>query len=251
MIYFREDMASKKTSKKKSIKNLTTKPRKKKINPKKLEDYEFLSLDNTPAKDTWRALRIMSEFIKGIDALNEVKNAVSMFGSARTKVDSKEYKLAQQTAKLIGSEGYTVITGGGPGIMEACNKGAYQAEATSVGLNIKLPFEQHENPYLDINVEFNYFFVRKVMLVKYSKAFVIFPGGFGTLDEMFESLTLIQTGKVKNFPVILIDKSFWGPLLDWIKTTLIKGKKIKSSDLDNVFLVDTPKEALKVIKSFE
>ena len=213
------------------------------------EDYEFLLGHSTPSKDTWRTLRIMSEFIKGIDKMNGVYKAVSLFGSARVEAGSKYYELARSLSAKIGKAGFAIITGGGPGTMEACNRGAKEAGALSVGLNIVLPFEQHENPYLDINAEFKFFFVRKVMLVKYSQAFVIFPGGLGTLDEMFEALTLIQTGKVSNFPVILVDTKFWGPLIKWMKDTQLANGMIKASDFDNIHLTDDPNEVVKIIKS--
>lgn len=230
---------------------------KKKVNPLladalsrnlRAEDYEFLLGHSTPSKDTWRTLRIMAEFIKGIETMNGIYKAVSMFGSARAKEDSKYYKMARSVASKIGKAGFAVITGGGPGVMEACNRGAHEANALSVGLNIKLPFEQHVNPYVDIETEFKFFFVRKVMLVKYSQAFVIFPGGIGTLDETFEALTLIQTGKVSNFPVILVDKKFWAPLIQWMKGTQQVNGMINEKDFDNIHLTDDPKEVVSIIK---
>ncbi len=214
----------------------------------KLEEIRFLRGEDSPAKETWRTFRIMSEFIKGYEALSGVTNGISMFGSARTKPGSALYELARKTAFEIGKAGFTIITGGGPGAMEASNRGAHEAGARSVGLNIKLPFEQHVNPYVDINEHFNFFFVRKVMLVKYAHAFVILPGGFGTLDEMFEAATLIQTGKVENFPVILMGKEFWRPLIDFIHGSLVREGMISIKDLDYLYVVDQPKEAAKIVK---
>jgi uncharacterized protein (TIGR00730 family) len=193
--------------------------------------------------DTWRVLRIQSEFVKGFDALADIgSNAVTIFGSARTKPDDPMYIAAQETARLLGQVGYTIITGGGPGIMEAANKGAHDAGAQSVGLNIELPFEQHVNPYVDIDIEFRYFFVRKTMLVKYAQAFIIFPGGFGTMDELFEAMTLIQTGKIKNFPVILYGSAYWKGMLDWIQGTMLTDGKISAEDISLMRVLDTPEE---------
>ena len=193
--------------------------------------------------DTWRVLRIQSEFVKGFDALAEVgPKAVTIFGSARTKPNDPMYIDAVETARLLGESGYTIITGGGPGIMEAANKGAHEAGAPSVGLNIELPFEQHVNPYVDIDIEFRYFFVRKTMLVKYAQAFIIFPGGFGTIDELFEAMTLIQTGKIKNFPVILYNSDYWKGMLDWIKGTMLTDGKIGPDDINLMRVLDTPEE---------
>jgi uncharacterized protein (TIGR00730 family) len=214
----------------------------------RLEEIRFLRGEDSPAKETWRTFRILSEFIKGYETLAGVTKGVSMFGSARTKTGSPLYELARSTAYEIGKAGFTIITGGGPGAMEASNRGAREAGARSIGLNIKLPFETHVNPYVDISEHFNFFFVRKVMLVKYAHAFIILPGGFGTLDEMFEAATLIQTGKVSNFPVILMGKTFWKPLIDFIHGSLIKQGMISASDLDYLYLVDEPKEAVKIVK---
>ncbi|MCB0446134.1 MAG: TIGR00730 family Rossman fold protein, partial [Gelidibacter sp.] len=175
------------------------------------------------------------------------------FGSARTKPDHKYYKLAEEVAQKIVEHGYGVITGGGPGIMEAGNKGAHIAGGTSVGLNIELPFEQHDNPYIDSDksLDFDYFFVRKVMFVKYSQGFVVMPGGFGTLDELFEAITLIQTNKIEEFPIILVGTDFWSGLLDWVKSTLLdKFSNISAKDLDLIHLVDTPEEVINILDSF-
>ena len=197
--------------------------------------------------DPWRVLRIQSEFVKGFDALANLGPAVTLFGSARTKPDDPMYAAATETARLLGAAGLAVITGGGPGIMEAGNKGGRMAGVRSVGLNIELPFEQHINPYTDIEVEFRYFMVRKTMLVKYAQAFVIFPGGFGTLDELMEAITLIQTGKIRNFPVILFGKSYWQGLIDWLRSTVLEWGNIGESDLDLMLLTDSPEEVRDVI----
>lgn len=192
--------------------------------------------------DPWRVLRIQGEFVEGFEALAKLGPAVTLFGSARTPEDDPFFQAAVETARLLAEAGLAVITGGGPGIMEAGNQGARLGGGISVGLNIELPFEQHLNPYLDIPINFHYFFARKVMFVKYAQAFVIFPGGFGTLDELFESLTLIQTGKVTNFPVILFGSQYWSGLLQWLKDTMLAGGKISPADLDLVTVTDSPVE---------
>ena len=197
--------------------------------------------------DPWRVLRIMGEFVEGFDALAEVHDAVTLFGSARVKPDDPMYQQAVETARLLGEAGFTIITGGGPGMMEAANQGARAAGARSIGLNIQLPFEQGINPYVDLAIEFHYFFVRKTMFVKYAQAFVIFPGGFGTLDELFEALTLIQTGKVYNFPVILYGSAYWQGLLEWLKSTLLAQGKISAADLDLLILSDSPEDVRDII----
>ena len=183
--------------------------------------------------DSWAIFKIMGEFVAGYEKLSRIGPCVSIFGSARTKPNDEYYELAVSIAKKITENGYGIITGGGPGIMEAGNKGAHLAGGTSVGLNIDLPFEQHDNPYIDSDksIDFDYFFVRKVMFVKYSQGFVVMPGGFGTLDELFEALTLIQTHKIDRFPLILVGSEFWGGLLDWIKNTLITIKNISPEDI--------------------
>jgi hypothetical protein len=190
--------------------------------------------------DPWRVMRIMSEFVEGFDALADLGAAVTIFGSARTEPDHPHYRAAVETARLLGEAGFAIITGGGPGIMEAGNQGADKAEVDSIGLNIELPFEQHVNPYVDLAIDFRYFFVRKTMLVKYAQAFVIFPGGFGTMDELFESITLIQTGKIKNFPVVLYDAAYWEGLLTWIENTLLAEGKISAPDLELLMVADEP-----------
>ena len=203
--------------------------------------------------DSWAIFKIMGEFVNGFEKMSAIGPCVSIFGSARTKPDHEYYKLAERIAKKIVEAGYGVITGGGPGIMEAGNKGAHLGGGTSVGLNIELPFEQHDNPYLDHdkNLNFDYFFVRKVMFVKYSQGFVVMPGGFGTLDELFEAITLIQTNKIAKFPIILVGKDFWGGLFDWIKATLLeKYHNVSPGDLDLIKIVDTEEEVIDVLDSF-
>lgn len=203
--------------------------------------------------DSWAIFKIMGEFVKGYEKLSQIGPCVSIFGSARTKPDQKYYKLTEKIAQKIVDHGYGVITGGGPGIMEAGNKGAHLAGGTSVGLNIDLPFEQHDNPYIDQNknVDFDYFFVRKVMFVKYSQGFVVMPGGFGTLDEMFEAITLIQTNKIDKFPIILVGTEYWSGLLDWIKKTLQDDfQNISDGDIDLVQLVDTEDEVIEILDKF-
>lgn len=197
--------------------------------------------------DSWRVLRIQSEFVQGFDALGDLGPAVTIFGSARTKHDDPQYIATVETARLIGEAGFNIITGGGPGIMEAGNKGAIEANVQSIGLNIELPFEQHVNPYCTETIDFHYFFVRKTMLVRYAQAFVIFPGGFGTLDELMESLTLIQTGKIHNFPVILVGTEFWGGLVAWLKNSVLVQGKISAEDLDLFYLVDSPEEVRDIV----
>lgn len=201
-------------------------------------------------EDPWRVFRIMAEFVDGFHELSELGPAVSIFGSARTKQDSRWYKEAEKTAALLAKEGYTIITGAGPGIMEAGNKGAAKAKGNSVGLNIDLPYEQKPNPYVKRLIAFHYFFCRKVMFVKYAKAFVIFPGGFGTLDEFFESITLIQTRRMGKFPVVLFGSKFWEGLIGWFEKSLIKEGNICPEDLDIFRVVDTPEEVIKTIKKF-
>jgi uncharacterized protein (TIGR00730 family) len=214
----------------------------------KLEEFRFLSGEDSLEKETWRVFRILSEFIKGLDKLYGVTKGVSIFGSARIQKNSPYYEMTRKVGYELGRKGFTIITGGGPGAMEAANLGAQQAKAQSIGLGIKLPFEDKLNPYLDDSEIFNFFFVRKVMLVKYAHGFVICPGGLGTLDEMFEALTLIQTNKVSNFPVILMGKSYWKPLLAFIKDTLLKKGMISEKDLRYLYLTDDPKEAAKIIE---
>ena len=201
-------------------------------------------------EDSWRIFRIMAEFVEGFEELSNIKDCVTMFGSARVKKGDSDYELARETARLIVKAGYGVITGGGGGIMEAGNRGATEAGGTSVGLNIDLPFEQVPNKYANVQLDFKYFFVRKVMFIKYAKAFVILPGGFGTLDELFESLTLIETNKISKFPVILVDSDYWSGLMDWLKNRLLAEKKISKEDFDLLKVVDTPEEVVEKINNF-
>lgn len=203
--------------------------------------------------DSWAVFKIMSEFVTGFEKLSEIGPSVSIFGSARTKPDHKYYKIADELAYKICKKGYGIITGGGPGIMEAANKGAHRAGGKSVGLNINLPFEQSHNQYIDKdkNLEFDYFFTRKLMFVKYAQGFVVLPGGFGTLDEFFEAVTLIQTNKIAKFPIVLMSKSFWGGLIEWIKTTLLEtNNNVNPEDLDLFYLADSVDEAVEHIDSF-
>jgi uncharacterized protein (TIGR00730 family) len=205
------------------------------------------------SNDSWGIFKIMSEFVNGYESMSRIGPCVSIFGSARTKPEDKYYYLAEEIAYKISKAGYGVITGGGPGIMEAGNKGAHRGEGTSVGLNIELPFEQHYNPYIDKdkNLNFDYFFVRKVMFVKYSQGFVVMPGGFGTLDELFEAVTLIQTKKIGKFPIILVGTEFWSGLFEWIKTVMIeKQKNANIEDLNLIKIVDTAEEVVQALDNF-
>ena len=198
--------------------------------------------------DPWRVLRIQAEFVEGFGLLAELRMAVSMFGSARAKPGSHEYRLAESISAGLAGAGYAVITGGGPGVMEAANKGAASANGVSVGLGIELPLEQGLNDYVDIGLEFRYFFVRKTMFVKYSQAFVVLPGGFGTLDELFEALTLVQTGKITKFPIVLVGSSYWSGLLAWIRDTVAGQGKVSPVDADLLSVADTPQEVVAIIR---
>lgn len=197
--------------------------------------------------DTWRVFRIMGEFVTGFDTLATLGPAVTIFGSARVRADNDQYQAAVEVARLLGEAGFAIISGGGPGIMEAANKGAVEGETTSIGLNIELPFEQGTNRYVEIPIDFHYFFVRKTMFVKYAQGFVIFPGGFGTLDELFEALTLIQTGKIQNFPIILFGAAYWEGLLNWLRETMLAQGKISPDDLDLLVITDSPAEVRDII----
>ncbi|HET7564032.1 MAG TPA: TIGR00730 family Rossman fold protein [Gemmatimonadaceae bacterium] len=197
--------------------------------------------------DPWRVMRIMSEFIEGFDTLATVEKGVTIFGSARVGPDDPQYEAAQETARLLAEAGFAIITGAGPGIMEAANKGARLAGGRSIGCNIELPFEQGANPYVDTLINFRYFFVRKTMFVKYSVAFIIFPGGFGTLDELFEALTLIQTGKIYHFPVIMFGRHYWAGLIRWLRSRVLLERKISPGDMDLMLLTDDPAEAAKAV----
>ena len=217
------------------------------------KELNHKSWNEIKTNDSWAIFKIMGEFVGGYEKLSRIGPCVSIFGSARTKPGHKYYKLAEEVASKIVDHGYGVITGGGPGIMEAGNKGAHIAGGTSVGLNIELPFEQHDNPYIDSDksLDFDYFFVRKVMFVKYSQGFVVMPGGFGTLDELFEAITLIQTNKIEKFPIILVGTEFWSGLLDWVKDTLLeKNNNISAKDLDLIHTVDTADEVLDILDQF-
>jgi len=220
--------------------------------PTLTEDEKLLQAPSDTAaafttSDPWRVMRIMSEFVEGFDALAEVQKGVTIFGSARTGPDDPQYEAARETARLLAAQGFSIITGAGPGIMEAANRGAKDGGGHSVGCNIELPFEQGANPYVDTLVNFRYFFVRKTMFIKYSNAFIIFPGGFGTLDELFEALTLIQTGKIFQFPVILFGRHYWAGLLRWIRSRVAGEGKISPGDLDLVLLTDDPAEAAQAV----
>ncbi|MDQ3224757.1 MAG: TIGR00730 family Rossman fold protein [Gemmatimonadota bacterium] len=197
--------------------------------------------------DPWRVLRIMGEFVWGFDNLADVRDGVSIFGSARTKASDPHYAAAVETGRLLAEAGICVITGGGPGIMEAANRGALEAGGSSIGCNIELPFEQGSNPYLSRSLNFKFFFVRKTMFVKYATAFIVFPGGYGTLDELFEALTLIQTGKVKHFPVILFGSEYWKGLVEWMKQTVAAEGKIDGKDLVLFKVTDDPAEATRIV----
>nr|WP_301175018.1 TIGR00730 family Rossman fold protein [Actinomadura geliboluensis] len=197
--------------------------------------------------DPWRVLRIQAEFVEGFGLLAELPKAVSVFGSARTKPGSAEYELAVDIGARLHEAGYAVVTGGGPGIMEAANKGCDESGGLSVGLGIELPFEQRLNDHVDIGIEFRYFFVRKTMFVKYTQAFVVLPGGFGTLDELFEAITLVQTRKITRFPIVLVGTQFWGGLLDWVKQSMLPSGKISPQDIDLIHLTDDPEEVVQII----
>ncbi len=203
--------------------------------------------DNFTQTDPWRVLRIMSELIEGFDVLADVQKGVTIFGSARTGPDDPMYQASQETARLLAVAGFSILTGAGPGIMEAANKGARAGGGRSIGCNIELPFEQGANPYVDTLINFRYFFVRKTMFIKYSNAFIIFPGGFGTLDELFEALTLIQTGKIYHFPVILFGRHYWAALVRWLHTRVLGERKISPGDLDLMLLTDDPREAADAV----
>jgi uncharacterized protein (TIGR00730 family) len=201
--------------------------------------------------DPWRVMRIQSEFVEGFGALSELGPAVAVFGSARTRPDDPAYAMGVEVGRLLVEEGYAVITGGGPGAMEAANRGAFEAKGTSVGLGIELPFETGLNEYVDLGINFRYFFARKVMFLKYSRGFIVLPGGFGTLDELFEALTLAQTQKVTEFPVVLMGVAYWQGLLDWLRDTVLDHGMISPADLDRLVVTDDPYEAVKMIRTYE
>lgn len=212
-----------------------------------MTDKQYV-INEITIEDSWRMFRIMAEFVDGFEALAKYHPAVSIFGSTRIKPGDEVYQKAEQIGKLLAENGFAVITGGGPGVMEAANKGAFSAGGKSIGLNIELPFEQKPNPYTNITLNFRYFFVRKVMFVKYAVAYIILPGGFGTMDELLESITLIQTHKIKPFPVILVGSNYWKGFLDWIKGVVLKEGKISPEDLDILQWIDEPEEIVRAIK---
>jgi len=212
-----------------------------------MQEKQFI-VDELTKRDTWRMFHIMAEFVEGFEVLPEVYPAVTLFGSARVARNSPIYRTTEKLARLLAENDFNVISGGGPGVMEAANRGAAKGGGKSVGLNIQLPQEQKPNRYANIRLDFKYFFIRKVMFVKYAVAYVIMPGGFGTLDELFEALTLIQTKRIRSFPVILMDSRYWKGLVEWMKETLLKAKSISPSDLDIFHIVDKPEEAVRIIK---
>ncbi len=212
-----------------------------------MKEKQFL-IDELKVEEAWRLFKILGEFVEGIESLHDIGPAVSFFGSARIKPKDPVYKKTEVLAELLARNGFAVITGGGGGVMEAANKGAAAAGGPSIGLNIVLPFEQKPNPYANIQLEFKYFFIRKVMFVKYAQAYIIMPGGFGTLDELFEAVTLIQTKRIKPFPVILVGTDYWSGLLEWIKARLLSQALISEEDLDIFQIMDEPEEIVKVLK---
>jgi uncharacterized protein (TIGR00730 family) len=214
-----------------------------------MKKYPEMRHDFT-TEDPWRMFRIIAEFVEGFEVLSGVGKAVSIFGSARLKPDNKYYKLTEEIAYLLAKEKYAIITGSGPGLMEAANKGARRAKGHSIGLNIEIPTEQKSNPYVDTLLNFHYFFVRKVMFVKYAKAFVIMPGGYGTMDEFFEAINLIQTLRIPRFPVVVFGSDYWNGLIDWLKTTMVKEGCISKSDLDIFTVADKPEDVVKIIRNF-
>ena len=216
------------------------------------QNFNKKTWNEIKTKDSWQLFKIMSEFVNGFEKMGQIGPCVTIFGSARMTQENKYYRLATDIGETLSVSGYGVITGGGPGIMEAGNKGAKNGGAPSVGLNIDLPFENSSNPYIDLdkNMNFDYFFIRKVMFVKYSQAFVVMPGGMGTLDELFEAITLIQTQKIDKFPIILVGSEFWRGLIDWIKKTLIDEATISLKDLELISIVDSPDEVIQIIEEF-
>ena len=215
-----------------------------------MDEKKQYVVDALSIEESWRVFRIMAEFVDAIETLSGVQNAVSIFGSARTKPCDPDYAKAEQLARLLAEKGFAVITGGGPGIMEAANKGAAEAGGKSVGMNIRLPFEQKPNPYANLSIDYKYFFIRKVMFVKYAMAYIILPGGFGTMDELFESLTLIQTKRIKPFPVILMGSEYWKGLLDWLRGTMLRGGLISPEDMERFQIVDDPCDAVRYIQKY-
>jgi uncharacterized protein (TIGR00730 family) len=214
-----------------------------------LEEKQYL-VDALTVQESWRIFRIMAEFVDAIETLSGINHAVSIFGSARVKPGDPYYEKTVVLSRQLAQEGFSVITGGGPGIMEAANKGAAEGGGKSVGMNIRLPFEQKPNPYANVHIDYKYFFIRKVMFVKYAMAYVILPGGFGTLDELFEALTLIQTKRIRSFPVILMGSEYWKGLIDWMKETMMRELMIGKDDLDYFQVIDDPEEVVRHIKKF-
>lgn len=214
-----------------------------------MEEKQYL-VDALTIQESWRIFRIMAEFVDAIETLSGINHAISIFGSARVKPGDPYYEKTVVLARRFAQEGFSVITGGGPGIMEAANKGAAEGGGKSVGMNIRLPFEQKPNPYANIHIDYKYFFIRKVMFVKYAMAYVILPGGFGTLDELFEALTLIQTKRIKSFPVILMGSEYWKGLIDWMKKTMVRELMIEKDDLNYFQVIDDPEEVVRHIKKF-
>jgi uncharacterized protein (TIGR00730 family) len=209
----------------------------------------WLAQPSTTAREAWRIFGIMSEFVEATERLSSVRPAVSIFGSARVAPDSNIYQLTEQIARLLSDAGFSVVSGGGPGVMEAANKGAYHGKGVAIGLNIQLPHEQSANPYQDISQTFQHFFARKVMFVKFAAAYVVMPGGFGTLDELFEALTLVQTGKIAGIPIVLVGSSFWSGLADWVKTRMVEEGMISPGDVDLMRIIDKPEEVVDAIFS--
>ena len=207
-------------------------------------------IDSLSIEESWRIFRIMAEFVESIEVLSKVRNAVTVFGSARVKPGDPYYQMGEELGRLLALEGFSVITGGGPGIMEAANKGAAEAGGVSVGMNIKLPYEQKPNPFANIQIDYKYFFIRKVMFVKSALAYVILPGGYGTMDELFEALTLIQTKRVKSFPLILMGRAYWQGMLDWLQNTMLEHHMIDPADIEMIQLIDDPAQVVKHIKKY-
>ncbi|HOF77627.1 MAG TPA: TIGR00730 family Rossman fold protein [Smithellaceae bacterium] len=214
-----------------------------------MEEKQYL-IDSLSIEESWRIFRIMAEFVDAIETLSKIRNAVSIFGSARVKPEDAYYKKTEELARLLVQGGFAVITGGGPGIMEAANKGATEAGGQSVGMNIRLPFEQKPNPYANLQIDYKYFFIRKVMFVKYALAYIILPGGYGTMDELFEALTLIQTKRIRSFPLILMGSEYWQGLLNWLKEKMLAEGKILSADLELIQIFDEPQDVYKHIKKY-
>lgn len=214
-----------------------------------MEERQYV-VDALSIDESWRMFRIMAEFVDAIQTMSKICNAVTIFGSARVKPEDEYYQKAEKLSFLLAQNGFNVITGGGPGIMEAANKGAAEGGGQSVGMNIHLPFEQKPNSFANVHIEYKYFFIRKVIFVKYAVAYVILPGGFGTMDELFEALTLIQTRRIRSFPVILMGSDYWKGLLDWLKDTMLADKMISPADLELIQVIDSPEEAVKHIKKY-